>query len=231
MNKKQLYTGIGAIGLVGVLGMSVTSSAGFMGNQAATEALQNGDLDAFKAAVEVEGNERLQSKLDSLDEERFAELQERFNTKEAIKESIENEDYDAYQAAVAELDTEDEGRGHRGRNFVVDSEEEFLDLVERYNEKEATQLALTEAVNNDDREEFDAIIDERISDRIQDIDEEEGSQLNRRTIELSDEQRDELWENAQQAVEDGEEINLKSLFGGKNKRGRGGVSRVLRNRF
>lgn len=216
MNKKQLYTGIGALGVATVIGMGVTTNAGFLNSQAATDALRSGDLEAFKAAVEVEGNERLQNKLDSIDEERFEELQERFNTKEAIQAAIEADDFEAYQEAIADLDDEDGGRrGFRGKGFIAETEEEFNELVSRYNEREAIRADLTAAVENDDRATFDAIIEEQIENKNDDIDEQEGSQLRRGRLDITEEQLDIMWENAQEAVADGEEINLKTLIGRK----------------
>lgn len=223
MKKTYLYTGLGVLTLVGALSIAgLTGNAGyFKKSEAVQDALRSGDIEAFQAAVTQEGNSRLAARVENIDEEKFAQLQQKFLSHEAVKEAIAEGDWEAYQEAVAALENNDGetrmGRKH-GHKMIAETEEEFNELVEKYNENIAVQEDLLEAVTNDDRAAFDTIILEQIEERRADIDSEKLARIEERFPEITDEMLDTLWENAQLAVENGDEINLRTLKGGRGHR-------------
>ncbi len=115
-----------AVLFVGLLVFSgiATAFAGRMTEEerdAVKQAVDEGDYDAWKAAVIATLTEEHFNEV----VERHAEREEMRESKEAVKEAIENEDYEAFLAAVAELDKVPP-------HFEDVSEEAFLEIVERH---------------------------------------------------------------------------------------------------
>ena len=212
---KTLYTSLSALTLIGMLGIvGITANAGFFGgNEEVRAALESGDYEAFKSAVQVEDDQgRISRRFRNLDEEEFLRLQARFLGEEAIQDAIENDDYAAYQEAVEGLESEGietrMGR-RRGLKMIAETEEEFADLVAIYEEKEALQTELTAAVTAGDQAQFEALLQEQFASFEERF--AETSQSPRRRPELTQQMFDTLYERAQEAVENGEEIQLRSM--------------------
>ena len=213
--KKHLYAGLSALTLVGILGFAgVSAKAGprfLSGNEAARAALESGDYEAFKSAVQVEDEEgRISRRFTQFDEAQFLRLQERFLSEEMLREAIEAGDYEAYREVVEGLEQEGietrMGR-HHGLKMVAETEEEFAQLVTVYQEKQAFQDELEAAVSAGDQEQFEQLLEERLVRLQERLDSRHAR--HRQRPEPTREQLDELFAQAQEAVEDGEEIRLR----------------------
>jgi len=109
MNKKGIYA-LFALMIVGAAGIGGAMAYGdqLKDNEAAQQALEDGDYDAFIEAVSQGMHERFS-------EERFDMMADRYDAKQAMDTAIENGDYDAWRAAfeaakppsLTELVTED----------------------------------------------------------------------------------------------------------------------------
>ena len=218
LTKKHLYAGLSTLTLVGILGfagINAKASPRFLsGNEVAREALESGDYEAFKSAVQVEDEQgRISRRFSEFDEAQFLRLQERFLQEEMIQDAIEAGDYVAYREVIEGLEQEGvetrTGRRH-GLKMVAETEEEFEQLVSIYQEKQDFQEELQAAVVADDQAQFEQLLEERLTGLQERID--ARREARRERPEPTQEQLNELFAQAQAAVEDGEEIRLRPNY-------------------
>ena len=95
--KKNALLGVFALMVLGTLTMAGAYAFGgwFLQDEAVSQTLEAEDYDAFLTAV----SERF---ADSMTEERFGELVDKYNAVQAVDEAIENRDYNAWAEAVSE---------------------------------------------------------------------------------------------------------------------------------
>ena len=72
----SLFTVMGAGLVIGNSTLQANAEAGILRNEDVQAALESGDIEAFRTAVNENGGDRAQRLLDNLDEEKFNELQE-----------------------------------------------------------------------------------------------------------------------------------------------------------
>ncbi len=214
--KTQLLTGITVLSVLGagiIAGLTVTSSAnGLINNDEATAAIESGDIEAFRQAIIDKGNKRAQRRAENLNEEKFAEIQAKYKSKQTIESAIENGDYTAFQEAV-------DGLERVPRKFKeIQSEEDFQELVANKAQLDVFQDELTTAAQNEDKEAFTATL----------LEAQEFIQANRpedapaKDFKLTDKMIDKAYEKALEQVAEGEEVELLP------KGNRGHAKRVLR---
>ncbi len=111
MNKKYA-TGLLALAVCFVAVSGAYAFGGFgQGNEAAKEALENNDYTAFVEAISKE-----------ITEERFEQMVERFENRQAVQQALEAGDYDAWVKAIES----------RPKITDVITEENFPKLVEMH---------------------------------------------------------------------------------------------------
>ena len=124
MKKKNISIALLAIGLIACTGLASAYGQVLANDEqrsAIEQAIEDGDFDAWKAAM-----------METLTQENFDKLVERHNAMSermelglAVKQAIEDGDYQAYTTAIEAL-----------ANHNVMSEEEFNTMVERYDSGE-----------------------------------------------------------------------------------------------
>ena len=97
MNKTAVVTAM-ILGMVAVTGTAFAFNGGFSleNREAVMSAIENGDYEAWKAAIEDDLTEENFNRLVEMNQNRWMERQ----NMEAMRQAIENRDYEAWQAAV-----------------------------------------------------------------------------------------------------------------------------------
>jgi len=137
--KYKIATTVSVMALAGVAIVGGVGAANaqnqILRDESVQVALESGDIEAFREAVRETGKARADRFADNIDEEKFAKMQEKYETKQAINAAIENEDFAAFQEATADLDKNDRG-GKDGKFSEIDTEEEFQEFLEKIAVKE-----------------------------------------------------------------------------------------------
>lgn len=126
--------------LAGLGGYAVSANPALVQqSQAAMSALASGDLQAFKDALKVESNKRI----DSITQDQFNSMQSRYQTSQKVQETINNNDYAAFQTVAPER-----------LKQRINSQEEFDKLVALSTKRKEVETQLNTAAQNQDKTAF-----------------------------------------------------------------------------
>ena len=138
MDKKiAVYMAVVVAG-IGAISLASAYPGYFGGNEVMRTALENQDYEAFQAAAAERARERVT-------EEKFAQMSERFQAREAVHEAIQNRDYSSWVAAVEAAKPPDITQLITEENF-----DRFADMHEAYaNGDTETAKAIAEELGLD----------------------------------------------------------------------------------